>query len=165
VQMDEQEGDVGVGHRPSTVACGRVDAMLDHASAALAAARGAGLTVDRAEVAAVAANVLVRLTGPHPPPVAARLTGATEGLRDPAANLRRELRLASALADAGAPVVAPLGGPHEVGGRVVTLWPWMELDGHAGDAAQAGVALRLCHDALVDLDPHRPAPRAAGHAD
>jgi hypothetical protein len=127
-----------------------VEAILDHASAALAAARGAGLTVDRADVVTVAANVLVRL---EPGPVAARLTGATEGFRDARANLRREVRLASALAAAGAPVVAPLGGPYEAGGRVVTLWPWLELGGHAGDAAQAGVALRACHDALMDLDP------------
>jgi len=127
-----------------------VDATLDHASAALCAARGAGLTVDRAEVVTVAANVLVRL---EPGPVAARLTGATEGFRDSAANLRREARLAAALAAAGAPVVAPLGGPYEAGGRVVTLWPWLELSGHAGDAAQAGRALRACHDALADVDP------------
>jgi hypothetical protein len=127
-----------------------MEAMLDHASAALAAARSAGLAADRAEVVAVAANVLVRL---DPGPVAARLIGATESFRDPAANLRREARLAAALADAGAPVVAPLGGPYEAGGRVVTLWPWLELDGHAGDAGAAGRALRVCHDALKTIDP------------
>jgi aminoglycoside phosphotransferase (APT) family kinase protein len=127
-----------------------VDATLDHASAALAAARGAGLTVDRAEVMTVAANVIVRL---EPGPLAARLTGATEGFRDPVANLRREARLAAALAGAGAPVPAPLGGPYEAGGRAVTLWPWVDLDGHAGDAAQAGRALRACHDALQAIDP------------
>ena len=76
-----------------------MDAKLDHASAALAAARGAGLAVDRAEVVGVAANVLVRL---DPGPVAARLTGATEAFRDPVANLRREARLAAALAAARA---------------------------------------------------------------
>ena len=124
--------------------------MLDHASAALAAARGAGFAVDRAEVVSVAANVLLRL---EPGPVAARLTGATEGFRDSAGNLRREARLAAMLAAAGAPVPAPLGGPYEAGGRDVTLWPWLELDGLAGDAAQAGVALRACHDALEAIDP------------
>jgi aminoglycoside phosphotransferase (APT) family kinase protein len=124
--------------------------MLDHVPAALAAARGAGLTVDRAEVVTVAANVLVRL---GPSPVAARLTGATEGFRDPVANLRREARLAAALAAAGAPVPAPLGGPYEAGGRAVTLWPWLDLDGHAGDAADAGRALRACHNALQTIDP------------
>jgi aminoglycoside phosphotransferase (APT) family kinase protein len=126
-----------------------VDVTLDHASAALAAARSAGLAVDRAEVVTVAANVLVRL---DPGPVAARLTGATEGFRDSAANLRREARLAAALSAAGAPVPAPLGGPYEAGGRVVTLWPWLELSRHAGDAAQAGRALRACHDALAGID-------------
>jgi aminoglycoside phosphotransferase (APT) family kinase protein len=69
-----------------------VDATLDHAQAALAAARGAGLAVDRAEVVKVAANVLVRLA---PEPVAARLTGATAPFRGSAANLRREARLAA----------------------------------------------------------------------
>jgi hypothetical protein len=78
--------------------------MLDHASAALAAARGAGLTVDRAEVAAVAANVLVRLTGPHPPPVAARLTGATEGFCDPAM-LTEGRRLAQAALPEALPAI------------------------------------------------------------
>jgi aminoglycoside phosphotransferase (APT) family kinase protein len=134
----------------SKVACGRVQASVDHAEAALAAARGAGLAVDRAQVVAVAANVLVRL---EPGPYAARLTGATAPFRDPAANLRREARLATALAAAGAPVPAPLGGPYEAGGRVVTLWPWLALDGHAGDAARAGRALRACHDALEEIDP------------
>jgi aminoglycoside phosphotransferase (APT) family kinase protein len=128
----------------------RVAARLDHAQAALAAARGAGLAVERAEVARVASNVLVRL---EPGPFAARLTGATEGFRDSAANLRREARLAAALAAAGAPAPAPLGGPYEAGGRSVTLWPWLELRGEAGDAAEAGRALRACHDALADLDP------------
>lgn len=127
----------------------RVPATLDHAQAALSAARGAGLAVERAEVARVASNVLVRL---EPGPFAARLTGATEGFRDSAANLRREARIAAALAAAGAPVPAPLGGPYEAGGRAVTLWPWLELRGDAGDAEQAGGALRACHDALADLD-------------
>jgi Phosphotransferase enzyme family len=128
----------------------RVQATLDHARAALTAARGAGFAVDRAEVARVASNVLVRL---EPGPMAARLTGATEGFRDSAANLRREARLAAALAAVGAPVLAPLGGPYEAGGRTVTLWPWLELNGEAGDAEQAGRALCTCHDALADLDP------------
>ena len=128
----------------------RVPATLDHAQAALAAARGAGLAVERAGVARVASNVLVRL---EPGPFAARLTGATEGFRDSAANLRREARIAAALAAAGAPVPAPLGGPYEAGGRAVTLWPWLELRADAGDAGQAGRALRACHDALADLDP------------
>jgi aminoglycoside phosphotransferase (APT) family kinase protein len=127
-----------------------VEVTLDHAAAALAAARSAGFAVDRAEVVRVAANVLVRL---DPGPVAARLTGATEGFRNSAANLRREARLATALAAAGAPVPAPLGGPYAVGGRVVTLWPWLDLSGQAGDAVAAGRALRACHDALADVDP------------
>jgi hypothetical protein len=117
-----------------------VAASIDHAQAALAAARGAGFAVERAEVASVASNVLVRL---EPGPFAARLTGATEGFRDSAANLRREARLAAALAAAGAPVPARLGGPYEAAGRSVTLWPWLELQGEAGDAGEAGRARRV----------------------
>ena len=127
-----------------------MQSTLDHAQAALAAARGAGLAVERAEVVKVASNVLVRL---EPGPVAARLTGATGPFRDSTANLRREALLAAALAGAGAPVLAPIGGPYEAGGRAVTLWPWLELRGEAGDAAAAGRALRACHDALAPLDP------------
>jgi len=97
----------------------------------------------------VAANVLVRL---EPGPVAARLTGATLGFRDSAAFLGRETRLAAALAAAGAPVLAPLGGPYEAGGMVVTLWPWVDAV-PSGDAAAAGRALRACHDALRAVDP------------
>ena len=103
-----------------------MQSTLDHAQAALAAARGAGLAVERAAVVKVASNVLVRL---EPGPVAARLTGATEPFRDSTANLRREALLAAALAGAGAPVLAPIGGPYEAGGRAVTLWPWLELRG------------------------------------
>jgi aminoglycoside phosphotransferase (APT) family kinase protein len=129
-----------------------VSSTLDHATAAVAAAREAGLEVDRGEVVRVAANVLVRLTGPGGRSFAARLAGATEPFRDTAVTLGREARLAAALADVGAPVAAPLAGPCEAGGRVVTLWPWLEVRS-AGDAAQAGRALRACHDALAGLDP------------
>ncbi len=37
----------------------------------------------------------------------------------------------------------------------MTLWPWVEVAGHAGDAAHAGRALRACHDALEALDGAR----------
>jgi hypothetical protein len=33
------------------------------------------------------------------------------------------------------------------------VWRWLELRGDAGDAAQAGRALRACHDALLEVDP------------
>jgi hypothetical protein len=116
--------------------CYRVTTMrseVDHVRAALAAARSAGLAVERGVVTVVAANVLVRL---EPGPIAARLAGATLAFRDTAASLAREVRLVGALAVAGAPVVAPLGGPYEAEGVVVTLWPWVESVG-SGDAAAA----------------------------
>jgi hypothetical protein len=115
-----------------------VHAPLDHAAAALAAAGEAGLAVERVEVVAVAANVLVRM---EPGPFAARLIGATEGFREPVAFLGREARLTAALAAAGAPVPAPLSGPYEAGGRVVTLWPWIDT-ATSGDPVTAGRALR-----------------------
>jgi aminoglycoside phosphotransferase (APT) family kinase protein len=133
-----------------------VPATLDHAGAALAAARAAGLTARGADVVAVAANVLVRVDTDDGP-VAARLAGATSSFRDPAATLGREARLAAALAAAGAPVPAPLGGPYEAGGRVVTLWPWLRLSGSAGDAEAAGPALAACHAVLAaSTEPLEP---------
>jgi hypothetical protein len=131
-----------------------VSATLDHVDAALAAVRSAGLAAERGEVVAVAANVLVRV---EPGPVAARMTGATLSFRDPALFLGREAALAGALAAAGAPVPAPLGGPFACGGRVVTLWPWVDAVA-AGDAGAAGRALRACHDALEAIDPAPFAP-------
>jgi aminoglycoside phosphotransferase (APT) family kinase protein len=122
---------------------------LDPAQAALAAAAQAGLQAHSAEVVRVSANVVVRL---EPGPVAARMPGAIAGFRDPAANLAREARLAAALAGRGAPVPAPLGGPYEGGGRLVTLWPWIEPVAESGDSRGAGRALRACHDALADVD-------------
>jgi hypothetical protein len=126
-----------------------VDAPLDHVGAALAAARSAGLAAHRGEVVAVAANVLVRI---EPGPIAARMTGATLSFREPELFLGREAALAGALAAAAAPVLAPLAGPVAAGGRVVTLWPWVDAVA-AGDAFAAGRALRACHDALEGVNP------------
>jgi Phosphotransferase enzyme family len=131
--------------------CYRVTTMApqtDQVDAALAAARRAGQAVERGEVVRVAANVLVRL---EPGPIAARLSGATADFRDSALSLGREVELVGALAAAGAPVVAPLGGPYEADGVVVTLWPWVEAVA-SGDAVAAGRALRACHDALLGVD-------------
>jgi hypothetical protein len=122
----------------------------------MTAARDAGFAVERGEVVVVAANVLVRL---EPGPIAARMSGATASFRDSAESLAREVQLAAALSAAGAPVVAPLGGPHEACGLTVTLWPWVDTV-PSGDAATAGHALRACHDALLSADaaPLRPEP-------
>ena len=126
-------------------------ATLDHAQAALAAARGAGLAVERAEVARVASNVLVRL---EPGPFAARLTGATEGFRDSAANLRREVRLAAALAArrrAGPrPARRPVRGRRSQPSR---CGRGSSCAARPATPRQAGRALRACHDALADVDP------------
>jgi hypothetical protein len=134
---------------PTALACPHVQAGIDHVRAAVTAAHDAGLAVERGEVVAVAANVLVRL---EPGPIAARMSGATASFRDPAESLAREIRLAATLAAAGAPVVAPLGGPFEACGLAVTLWPWVDTVA-SGDAATAGHSLRACHDALLRVDP------------
>jgi hypothetical protein len=125
-----------------------VRAGVDHVRAAVAAARDAGLAVERGEVVAVAANVLVRL---EPGSIAARMSGATASFRDSAESLAREVQLSAALSDAGAPVVAPQGGPYEACGSTVTLWPWIDTV-PSGDADTAGRALRACHDALLGVD-------------
>jgi hypothetical protein len=65
--------------------------------------------------------------------------------------LAREVQLTAALSAAGAPLVAPLGGPYEACGLTVTLWPWVDRV-PSGDAATAGRALRACHDALLSVD-------------
>jgi Phosphotransferase enzyme family len=80
-----------------------------------------------------------------------RRSGATASFRDSAESLAREVQLAAALSAAGAPIVAPLGGPYEACGLTVTLWPWIDTV-PSGDAATAGHALRACHDALLGVD-------------
>jgi aminoglycoside phosphotransferase (APT) family kinase protein len=133
-----------------------VSATLDHAAAALAAARAAGLAARGAHVVMVAANVLVRVETDDGP-VAARLAGDTSSFRSPGTTLGREARIAAELAAAGAPVPAPLGGPYEAGGQVVTLWPWLVLRGAGGDAQDAGRALVACHAALAAVtEPLEP---------
>jgi aminoglycoside phosphotransferase (APT) family kinase protein len=138
-----------------------VEATLDHARAALAAARGAGLAVERAEVAKVASNVLVRL---EPGPFAARLTGATEGFRDSAANLRREARLAAAWPAAGAPVPPRSAAPTRPAGAASRCGRGSSCA--AMPATPAGRAAP-CAPATTRSPPRpgRPGARAAGDAD
>jgi Ser/Thr protein kinase RdoA (MazF antagonist) len=65
--------------------------------------------------------------------------------------LRRELAVASSLADAGAPVVAPSAelppGPHHHEGHVLSFWTYVGDHGPV-DPAAAGAALRDVHEAL-----------------
>jgi hypothetical protein len=107
----------------------------------MTAARDAGLAVERGEAVAVAANVLARL---DPGPIAARMWGATGSFRDSAESLSREVQRAAALSAAGAPVVAPVGGPYEpellevcVNARVAQGAAYLAFTGRGGQDALA----------------------------
>ena len=63
--------------------------------------------------------------------------------------------MASWLADAGAPVVAPSdelpAGPHEHDGLVLSFWTYVDEGDRQLDAGEAGRRLLHCHDLLRDF--------------
>jgi Ser/Thr protein kinase RdoA (MazF antagonist) len=134
-----------------------VDERVDPAEAALAVARRLGLEASRAEVVETGTRVLVRL---EPGAAAALVNG--DGILAPfAGDLDAEVRVATALHAAGAPVVPPLAGVpprvHEHGGRRVTLWEWWERPGGDDRPEALGRSLADCHRALAGVDvPLRP---------
>lgn len=93
-------------------------------------------------------NVLVHLA---PAPVVARVPVTLARLRGPAWE-ELVVRLATFLADEGAPVVAPSRvlppGPHAADGLTVSFWEHVDHDPDRFDAAVAGRSLRDLHDAL-----------------
>jgi Ser/Thr protein kinase RdoA (MazF antagonist) len=97
--------------------------------------------------------VLVRL---DPAPVVARVASATGAVRRGDAWLRREVAVASFLAERGAPVVAPARelppGPHHHDGFVLSFWELAREVDAPVDASAAGAGLRRCHEALADFD-------------
>jgi hypothetical protein len=117
-------------------------------AAAVAAARSLGVSCRGGTVLAARSNVIVALEGAD---VVARVSGVTGTVRPGRAWALREVTVAGWLARAGAPVVAPEGGPVEVGGFVVSLWTAVPAAPAGGgvDAAAAGAALRACHEALA----------------
>lgn len=126
--------------------------------AALRAAGDLGLPSAHAEVLRDRYNLLVHLPRPG---VVIRVATATAEVRGPDW-LEREVAVAEALRDAGAPVVPPTRrcepGPHSVDGFTLTVWDYVEvLPGVEPDPAEAGHRLRACHDVLDGFSP--PAPR------
>jgi hypothetical protein len=96
----------------------------------------------------------------RPAPVVARVsTGLPYPQGPDPQDLVRELAVASHAARAGAAVIPPAGeidpGPHERGGHIVTFWRYVEPHDDP-DAAEAGRALRVIHEALADCDVDLP---------
>ncbi len=122
--------------------------MNSEVDAAVAVARAHGLRVEEPVVLRDRLNVLVLL---RPAPVVARVAGTIARVRPGDDWLRRELAVASSLAAAGAPVVAPSAelppGPHHHDGHVLSFWEHVPERG-AVDPAAAGAALREIHEAL-----------------
>jgi Ser/Thr protein kinase RdoA (MazF antagonist) len=138
---------------------------MNSVDAAVAVAREHGLRVDEPVVLRDRLNLLVHL---RPAPVVARVAGTIARVRPGDEWLRRELAVASSLAAAGAPVVAPSPelppGPHHHAGRVLSFWTYVEDRGSA-DPAAAGAALRDVHEALRGFHGSLPALGALTEAE
>jgi hypothetical protein len=108
-------------------------------------------------------NLIVWL---DPLPVVARVSTATASVRSGDAWLAREVAVASFLAAAGLPVVAPSDvvdpGPHAWEGFTLTFWQLADEIGDPVDAERAGRALRECHEALASFDGNVELPRFGG---
>ena len=102
-------------------------------------------------------NVVVHLA---PAPVVARVPITLGRLRGPEWE-GGVVALATFLAEAGAPVVAPSRelppGPHERDGFVVSFWQHVDHDPERFDAAEVGRSLAKLHEALASYP--RPLPR------
>jgi streptomycin 6-kinase len=141
-------------------------ALSDRAlRAAVAVAEEHGLRFSRPVVLRDLSNLLVHLA---PAPVVARVSTATSVMRPGDAWLAREVAVASHLAALGAPVVPPSGelapGPHHHDGLVLTFWDLADEVRLPVDAAAAGRALRMCHDALADFPGDLPEHSAFAEA-
>jgi Phosphotransferase enzyme family len=120
--------------------------------AAVTVAGRHGVRCDEPVVLREASNLIVRL---DPAPVVARVSTTTGLVRAGDAWFAREVALASHLAAAGAPVVAPSPeidpGPHHHDGLVLTFWTFVDETDRLLDAAEAGRRLRACHEALMSF--------------
>ncbi len=125
--------------------------MIDAAlRAAVAVAARHGVRCETPVVLRDASNLLVHL---RPAPVVARIMTVTATVRDGDATLVREVAIASHLAAAGAPVVAPSAelepGPHHHDGQVLSFWTYVDEAHRELDAPEAGRRLALCHELLT----------------
>jgi len=120
--------------------------------AARAVANAHGVRVGEPRLLHSGANVVVHLS---PAPLVARVATLTRLLRDGTTSFGREVRLAGALARAGAPVVPPAEllppGPHVHDGTVLSFWPLVELLPEAPTPRQAGAAYAELRGFLADL--------------
>lgn len=123
---------------------------------AVAVAAAHGLSCRQPVVLRDLTNVVVHLA---PAPVVARVPITLGRLRG------REweeevVALATFLAQAGAPVVAPSRelppGPHERDGFVVSFWEHVDHDAERFDPAEAGRSLRRLHDSLATYPRRLP---------
>ena len=126
--------------------------------AALALGKRHGLTATRPTVLKDGSNLIVRLD-PHP--VVVRVATVTAWARgDPRPYLEREVRVTTALLDAGARVVPPSRliepGPYQVGGWWMTALAAAEHDGVVPSATDSLLALDRLHEVLGDLELDLP---------
>jgi phosphotransferase family enzyme len=142
--------------------------MITHVSeralrAAEECASALGLRFSRPLVLRDSCNLIVWL---EPLPVVARVSTVTATVRNGRDWLAREVAVASFLAAAGMPVVAPSelvdAGPHEWNGFTLTFWELADEVGGPLDAERAGRALRACHEALESFDGELELPRFGG---
>jgi hypothetical protein len=122
-------------------------------SAVIAVAAEQGLRSAEPTILRDRGNLLVHLA---PAPVVARAATLTGTRRVGEDWLRREVAVASFLARAGAPVVAPSAeidpGPHTHEGISLSFWDYVEETGAPLDAAEAGRCLRVCHEVLAGYE-------------
>ncbi len=128
-------------------------------AAAVAVATAHGLPAGEPRVLHDGVNVVVAL---DPAPVVARVATLTPLLRpDPARPSAREVAVATALAAAGAAVVAPSDllppGPHRHDGLTLTFWTRAEVLPGTPTPAEAGAALVALHEVLAGLPVTGPA--------
>jgi hypothetical protein len=140
--------------QPEMLAARAVRAACD-----VAASRG--LRCDDAVILRNGSNILVHL---RPRPIVARIPATIAIVRAGDAWLARELAIASHLAAAGAPVVAPSDelppGPHYRDELALSFWRFVLEQNENADVRSAGVALRQCHETLADFAEDLP-PMAA----
>jgi hypothetical protein len=123
--------------------------------AAVALGAAHGIASDDPRVLKDGSNLLVHL---RPAPVVVRVATFTGRIRrDPMPYLEREVRLVTALVDAGAAVAPPSpllpAGPHVLDGWAMTAWAYVDhVAGATPDAATAYAALDALHDALRQID-------------
>jgi len=132
-----------------------IDRVRRAVAAAVSVAGAHGLTAGDPAVLSDGVNLVVHL---RPAPVVARVATLTPLLRpDADRQPRRDLALATALAEAGAPVLTPSDllppGPHQHDGLTLSFWRYAELLPERPTPAVAGTTLAELLAVLADVDP------------